>query len=97
MRAEIVKKKKMVSTKMSLKDFFEYWLTNYAYPKLVNKTIVSYKGLFYRVELALGHKPIDKIEPRHILSFFRNLRTCPRLDGSFNNHFSLYILFIFIS
>lgn len=80
MAAEIVKKHSIAPSKMTLQEFFDYWLTNYAYPTLENKTITSYKGLFYRVGLALGHKPIDKIESKHILLFFQILRTCPRLD-----------------
>lgn len=80
MAAEVVKKKNLNPSQMTLKSYFAYWLENYAYPKLANKTIVFYKGLFYRVNLALGHKPIDKIEPKHILAFLENLRNCPRLD-----------------
>lgn len=66
--------------KMSLHDFFEYWLDNYARPHLANKTIELYTYEFRRIDIALGSKPIDKIEPRHILRFYDNLRNCPRQD-----------------
>ena len=79
--AEIVKKGSMTPSKMTLKEFFDYWLKNYALPQLADKTIASYKDLYRRVDIALGHKPIDKIEPKHMLLFFKNLRQCPRMDG----------------
>lgn len=66
---------------MNLSDFFSYWLENYAKSHLSDRTIQLYKSEFYRMNLALGTKPIDKIEPKHILLFYRNLYECPRLDG----------------
>ena len=67
--------------KMSLHEFFDYWLENYAREHLAPRTIELYRYEFHRIDLALGSKPIDKVEPRHILLFYNNLRKCPRLDG----------------
>ena len=80
--AEVAKKRQAKESpkKMSLHDFFAYWLENYARPHLAEKTIALYIYEFRRIDTALGSKPIDKIEPRHLLMFYDNLRKCPRLD-----------------
>lgn len=66
--------------KMTLHEFFLYWLDNYAKSHLAPKTIELYKYEFRRIDIALGAKSLDKIEPRHILMFYNNLQRCPRLD-----------------
>ena len=80
--ARIVKSRtsKDIPPKMNLHDFFNYWLENYAIPHLSPRTIELCKNEFYRINIALGSKPIDKIEPKHILMFYQNLRNCPRRD-----------------
>jgi len=70
---------------MTLEEFFAYWLKNYANPKLAARTLESYQEVFQRLKLALGHKKIDKIEPKHILAFIDNLRTCKRWDKKEGN------------
>lgn len=49
--------------------------------KKQDKTIFSYDEQFTRINAALGHKPIDKIQPKHILMFLEQLKNCPRLDN----------------
>lgn len=63
----------MANEKMTLSDFFEYWLENYAFTRLSDNTIRLYKHLFKRIKTALGHKQINRIEPKHILFFYKNL------------------------
>lgn len=60
--------------KMTLRDFFVYWEKNYALPQHEPKTISFNRGLFKRIDLALGHKRIDKITPKNLLDFYQNLR-----------------------
>lgn len=81
--AEIAKNNisKSVSGKMKLNEFFSYWLENYAKTHLSPRTIELYKSEFYRINIALGAKYIDKIEPKHLLKFYYNLQNCPRRDG----------------
>ena len=67
--------------KMNLHDFFQYWIENYGKQHLSPRTIELYTSEFYRINLALGAKPLDKIEPKHILMFYKNLQNCPRRDG----------------
>lgn len=71
--AEIEKGQIARSGKMTLDDFFDYWLQNYAEGRHEPKTITYNKGYFKRISQALGHKRIDKIEPKHLLQFYKNL------------------------
>lgn len=71
--ADIEKGQTATSGKMTLEQFFEYWQENYAIGRHAPKTISFNKGLFKRIKEALGHKRLDKIEPKHLLSFYKNL------------------------
>lgn len=62
------------SGKMTLRDFFTYWEKNYALPQHAPKTINFNRGLFKRINQALGHKRLDKITPKNLLDFYQNLR-----------------------
>ena len=57
--------------KMKLADLFEFWEKNYAEGRLEKSTIFYNKINFKRVSDALGHLRIDKIEPRHLLEFYK--------------------------
>lgn len=71
--SEIEKGQNATSGKMTLKQFFEYWLINYAEGRHAPKTIIYNKTLFKRIEAVMGHKRLDQIEPKHLLSFYKNL------------------------
>lgn len=71
--SEIDRGQAVKSGKMTLNEFFEYWLKNYAEGRHEPKTIAYNNGYFKRIRQALGHKQIDKIEPRHLLQFYKNL------------------------
>lgn len=67
---------------MTLNEFYKYWKEHYLkIQKKQDKTIFSYDEQFTRINAALGHKPIDKIQPKHILIFLEQLKNCPRLDN----------------
>lgn len=79
---EIAKKNSINPHSMTLKNFYGYWSKNYLkVQKKHDKTIFSYDDLFRRIDAALGHMPIDKLQPKHILDFLQQLKTCPRLDN----------------
>ncbi|HMM22942.1 MAG TPA: site-specific integrase [Selenomonadales bacterium] len=61
------------SGKMTLAQYFDYWLENYAKDRHEPKTIDRNKGLFERIEEAMGAKRLDKIEPKNLLAFYKNL------------------------
>lgn len=81
MLGELAKRPMQIMQKMKLHDFFEYWMENFANEHLAPKTIFEYTKLFRRIDAALGHKAMDKIEPRHLLMFYNDLKVAPRLDG----------------
>lgn len=81
MIGELAKQPSKFTNQMKLHDFFQYWLDNFANEHLAPKTVFEYTKLFKRIDVALGHKALDKIEPRYLLLFYANLKEAPRLDG----------------
>jgi integrase len=55
--------------KMTLSEFYTYWKHHHAEKNLENTTIAYNDNLFVRIEAALGSLKIDKIKPKHVLSF----------------------------
>lgn len=58
---------------MKFADFSEYWIKMYAEDHLKVKTVYEYKKLLKKVNLAIGHLPINKITPIHLLEFYNKL------------------------
>lgn len=58
---------------ITLKEFSEKWMTDYAEPSLRPKTVKRYKQLLQRIIKALGHKRLDSIQPIHLVEFNNNL------------------------
>jgi len=56
-----------------LADFAEVWFRDYAEKQLKPQTVADYRYLLPRVNAALGHLQLEKIQPRHILAFYDNL------------------------
>lgn len=54
-------------------DFVEKWLKNYADKNLRPRTLARYKEMLPRINAALGHIPMEKLRPNHLLSFYDNL------------------------
>ncbi len=71
--AEIERGEISTSGKMTLNEYFDYWIENHATPHLKRKTIAGYLGIFKRISQSIGHLRIDKIQPKHLLSFYKNL------------------------
>lgn len=67
-------------TAMTLNEFYEYFKNNYE-TLLTPKTLESYDSSFVRISAAMGNLHLSKIETTHILTFYRQLDTCPRLNG----------------
>lgn len=62
-----------LDAKITLNEFAEKWMKDYAEVNLRPKTIARYKQLLKRILKALGHKRIDSIQPTHLLEFYKNL------------------------
>lgn len=71
--AEIEKGQISTSGKMTLKQYFDYWEEHYAIPHHKKKTIAYNRSIFKRISEAMGHLRLDKIQPKHLLSFYKNL------------------------
>jgi len=61
------------SGKMTLTQFYDYWKNNYALKTHEAATITYNDAIFFRIKATLGHKRLDKIEPKHLLAFYQNL------------------------
>ena len=68
---EIQDGQKAKAGKMKLSDLFEFWKTHHAENNLEKSTLHFNEFMLARVEKALGHLRIDKIEPRHLLEFYK--------------------------
>ncbi len=62
-----------ISGKMTLSQFYDFWKENHARKNHEATTIAYNDFLFVRIKPSLGHKRIDKIEPKHLLAFYSNL------------------------
>ena len=54
-------------------EFAEKWFTEYAEKQLRPTTVAGYRQLIGRINAALGHMRIDRLQPHHIVSFYNNL------------------------
>lgn len=61
------------SGKMTLAQFYDFWKKNHASKNHEATTINYNDSLFTRIQAALGHKRLDKIEPKHLLALYENL------------------------
>jgi len=68
--------------KMTLQQFFNYWMEKHIKPNRTPKTIEYNIYISARILAALGHLRIDKIKPQHILELLEQLR---RPDITKNN------------
>lgn len=58
---------------IKLSDFAEQWFEKYAEKQLKASTVSTYRNFLPRVNTALGHIRLDKLQPRHLISFYENL------------------------
>ncbi len=54
-------------------SFAAKWMTDHAEKHLAPKTVVRYRELLTRINAAIGHIPLDKLKPNHLLDFYDNL------------------------
>lgn len=77
------------NNKITLKEFIDIWIKDYASKQLAAKTLYRYKEMMNsRIIPCLGHIPLHKIRPSDLLSFYSQLEEDGiRLDGR-NGHLS---------
>ena len=54
-------------------DFAERWLKEYAEKQLRHKTLAGYRIFLERINAAIGHIKLDRLQPHHLLAFYDNL------------------------
>ncbi len=59
--------------KIKFADFAKQWIEDYAEKQLKATTIVRYKELLVRVNEAIGHIRLEKLQPIHLLQFYDKL------------------------
>jgi len=62
-----------LNSSITFSDFAERWMKDYVEKQLAPKTIQRYRTLLDRVNPAIGHIKLDKIQPQHLLAFYDNL------------------------
>ena len=55
-------------------DFAEKWFTDYAEKQLKETTKNRIKYLLEQINKAIGHIPLEKIQPIHLIRFYDNYR-----------------------
>ena len=54
-------------------DFAEQWFETYAKEQLRAKTVEQYAALIGRVNQCIGHIRLDRLQPQHLISFYKEL------------------------
>ncbi|MGI6152975.1 MAG: tyrosine-type recombinase/integrase [Christensenellaceae bacterium] len=70
---ERVRSGQYIESDIKLSDFAERWFVDYAEKQLKIQTVVRYRDLMKRINAAIGHIRIDRIQPTHLLKFYNNL------------------------
>lgn len=58
-------------------DFAERWMKDYAQEQLRPRTVARYRELLKRINKEIGHLPLCKIRPMHLMNFYNKLREIP--------------------
>jgi integrase len=54
-------------------EFADKWFTDYADKQLRPTTLARYKDMMPRINAAIGHMQLEKIQPQHLMTFYKNL------------------------
>ena len=79
---ECEQKYSLEGSTMTLGEFSKKWIEEYAKPNLSPITVEGYeRELKNRINPALGKIILTELKPMHIIHFYNELLTMPRLDG----------------
>lgn len=73
---------KVASKKMKLHDYYDYFKSNYAEKHLRLRTIETYDRFFKAIAPLIGHRAIDRIEPRDLLEMYALLEQTKKQNGT---------------
>lgn len=54
-------------------DFVDRWFKEYAETQIRETTYYRYQSMIHRITAAFGHMKLEKIQPQHIIAFYKNL------------------------
>lgn len=69
--------------KIRFAEFAEYWFSRYAKAHLKPRTVARYEELLIRIIPSIGHVPIAKIRPVHLLDFYSSLEKTQPLNSTY--------------
>lgn len=70
---EFVKSGRYVDSSITFAQFSQKWLDEYATEHLRPTTLRHYIDCLTRINAAMGHLRLDRIQPQHLLKFYKNL------------------------
>jgi len=68
-----VRKGQVLEGTIKFAEFAEKWHKDYGEKQLAPKTLIRYKSFLDRINLAIGHIRLDKLQPQHLMEFYSNL------------------------
>ena len=72
-KVDIKKGNTAQSKGMTVAGLWSYWLEHYAHKNLEETTVAYYENMWPRIKQALGGIRLDRVEPKHIQAFLKNL------------------------
>lgn len=70
---EKVKHGQFIAANIKFADFAEQWMKDYAEKQLAPATVASYRFYLKRIDAAIGHIRLDRLQPHHLIEFYDNL------------------------
>ena len=68
-------------------EFAERWFLDHAEKQLKRKTIARYREMMNRINQAIGHIKLEKLQPHHLIGFYSNLEEAGiRADTKYKPH-----------
>lgn len=69
--------------KVKFSIFSEMWFTQYAEKQLRPRTVAGYRDILKQINAAIGHLPLEKIKPTHLLDFYSSLEDAEPRNSSY--------------
>lgn len=70
---ERVKTGQVLDGTVRFSEFADKWFNDYANDQLRPTTLARYKDMLPRINAAIGHMHLEKIQPQHLMAFYKNL------------------------
>lgn len=64
---------RILDSTIKFSEFADFWMVEYAEKQLRPTTIARYRDLLKRINQAIGHIKLEKLQPNHLMEFYGNL------------------------